>query len=36
VRGNLVYKDGEVVGERGTGRFVERKFTATKGLEVRV
>jgi len=36
VRGNLVYKDGEVVGERGSGRFVERKFTATKGLEVRV
>ena len=36
VRGSLVYKDGEVVGERGTGRFVERKFTATKGLEVRV
>ena len=36
VRGNLVYKDGEVVGERGSGRFVERKFTATKGMEVRV
>ncbi len=36
VRGNLVYRDGEVVGERGSGRFVERKFTATKGLEVRV
>ena len=36
VRGNLVYRDGEVVGERGSGRFVERKFTSTKGLEVRV
>src|SRR5215218_9530100 len=36
VRGNLVYGDGEVVGERGSGRFVERSFTATKGLEVRV
>ena len=36
VRGDLVYKDGEVVGERGSGRFVERKFTATKGMEVRV
>ena len=36
VRGNLVYKDGEVVGGRGSGRFVERKFTATKGMEVRV
>jgi dihydropyrimidinase len=35
VRGNLVYKGGEVVGERGSGRFVERKFTATKGMEVR-
>ena len=33
---NLVYKDGEVVGERGSGRFVERSFTATKGMEVRV
>ena len=36
VRGGLVYKDGEVVGERGSGRFVERAFTATGGLEVRV
>lgn len=36
VRGNLIYKDGEVVGERGSGRFVERRFTATKGMEVRV
>ncbi|HET7481135.1 MAG TPA: hypothetical protein VFJ72_16640, partial [Rubrobacteraceae bacterium] len=36
VRGGLVYKDGEVVGERGSGRFVERRFTATRGLEVRV
>jgi dihydropyrimidinase len=36
VRGNLVYRDGEVVGERGSGRFIERSFTATDGLEVRV
>jgi dihydropyrimidinase len=36
VRGNPVFRDGEVVGERGSGRFVERSFTATKGLEVRV
>ncbi len=36
VRGGLVYKDGDVVGERGSGRFVERRFTATKGLEARV
>jgi dihydropyrimidinase len=36
VRGGLVYKDGEVVGERGAGRFVERSFTATRGLEARV
>ena len=36
VRGNVVYRDGEIVGERGSGRFVERKFTATKGLEARV
>ena len=36
VRGNLVYRDGEVVGERGSGRFIERSFTATSGLEVRV
>ncbi|MGI8860393.1 MAG: dihydropyrimidinase [Rubrobacteraceae bacterium] len=35
VRGNLVYRDGEVVGEHGSGRFVERKFTAT-GLEAQV
>ncbi len=34
VRGNLVYRDGEVVGERGSGRFVERSFVAP-GLEVR-
>jgi dihydropyrimidinase len=26
VRGSLVYKDGEVVGERGSGRFVERSL----------
>jgi dihydropyrimidinase len=36
VRGSLVYRDGEVVGERGSGRFIERRFTATSGLEVRV
>jgi dihydropyrimidinase len=36
VRGSLVYRDGEVVGERGSGRFIERSFTATSGLEVRV
>jgi dihydropyrimidinase len=36
VRGGLVYEDGEVVGERGSGRFIERKFTATDGLEARV
>ena len=36
VRGGLVYKDSEVVGERGSGRFVERSFTVTEGLEVRV
>ena len=35
VRGNLVYKDGEVVGERGSGRFIERSFKAP-GLEVGV
>ncbi len=35
VRGELVYKDGEVVGERGSGRFVERRFTAP-ALEVGV
>jgi dihydropyrimidinase len=27
VRGNLVYRDGEVVGERGSGRFVERSLS---------
>src|SRR5215217_3871696 len=36
VRGGLVYKDGEVVGERGSGQFIQRSFTATEGLEVRV
>ncbi|HKH78120.1 MAG TPA: dihydropyrimidinase [Rubrobacteraceae bacterium] len=36
VRGSLVYRDGEVVGERGSGKFIERRFTATSGLEVRV
>lgn len=36
VRGGLVYRDGEIVGERGSGRFVERSFTAKEGLEVRV
>jgi dihydropyrimidinase len=36
VRGGLVYRDGEVVGERGSGRFVGRSFTAAEGLEVRV
>ena len=36
VRGGLVYRDGEVVGERGAGRFIERSFTATSGLEMRV
>ncbi len=39
VRGNPVYRDGEVVGvvgERGSGRCVERKFVATKGSEARV
>ena len=36
VRGGLVYRDGEVVGERGSGKFVGRSFTATEGLEVRV
>jgi dihydropyrimidinase len=28
VRGNLVYRDGEVVGEHGSGRFIERTFSA--------
>ncbi|MEW6635956.1 MAG: dihydropyrimidinase [Actinomycetota bacterium] len=36
VRGDLVYRDGEIVGERGSGKFIERSFTATSGLEVRV
>ena len=36
VRGNLVYKDGEILGEHGSGRFVERIFTATRGLEAKV
>jgi dihydropyrimidinase len=36
LRGNLVYKDGEIVGEHGSGRFVERVFTATRGLETKV
>src|SRR5918997_617575 len=35
VRGNLVYRDGELVGERGSGRFVERNFKATN-VEVKV
>ena len=35
VRGGLVYKDGEVVGERGNGKFIERSFTAPD-VEVRV
>ena len=35
VRGNLAYKDGEIVGEHGSGRFVERSFTVP-GLEVKV
>jgi dihydropyrimidinase len=35
VRGNLVYKDGEIVGEHGSGRFIERSFTATL-LEAKV
>ncbi len=36
VRGRLVYRDGEIIGEHGSGRFVERSFTATRGLEARV
>jgi len=36
VRGNLVYKNGEIVGVHGSGRFVERIFTATRGLEAKV
>ncbi|MDP8925485.1 MAG: dihydropyrimidinase [Actinomycetota bacterium] len=35
VRGNLAYKDGEIVGEHGSGRFIERSFTVP-GLEVKV
>jgi dihydropyrimidinase len=27
VRGNLAYKDGEIVGEHGSGRFIERSST---------
>jgi dihydropyrimidinase len=26
VRGNLIYKDGEIVGEHGSGKFIERSF----------
>src|SRR5918911_552229 len=26
VRGNLIYKDGEIVGEPGSGKFIERSF----------
>jgi len=36
VRGRLVYRDGEIMGEHGSGRFVERSFTVTRGLEARV
>ena len=35
VRGNLVYRDGEVIGERGSGKFVERSFKAAN-VEVKV
>ena len=35
VRGNLVYRDGEIMGEHGSGRFIQRSFTAT-GLEAKV
>jgi dihydropyrimidinase len=35
VRGNLVYRDGEVIGERGSGKFVERSFNAAN-VEVKV
>lgn len=35
VRGNLVYRDGEVLAERGSGKFIERSFTAPD-LEVKV
>jgi hypothetical protein len=33
VRGNLVYRDDEVAGERGSASFIERSFAAP-GLEV--
>jgi hypothetical protein len=33
--GKLVYRDGEVVGERGSGSFIERSIAAP-GLEVEV
>ncbi len=36
VWGKLVYTDSEIIGEHGSGRFVERSFTATRGLEARV
>ncbi|HZF58020.1 MAG TPA: dihydropyrimidinase [Rubrobacter sp.] len=36
VRGRLVYRDGEIIGEHGSGRFVERSFTAKRGLEAKV
>ena len=32
VRGNPVYKDGEIVGERGSGRFVERSLALPESL----
>jgi dihydropyrimidinase len=35
VRGNLVCRDGEVIGERGSGKFVERSFNAAN-VEVKV
>jgi dihydropyrimidinase len=35
VRGNLVCRDGEVIGERGSGKFVERSFKAAN-VEVKV
>jgi dihydroorotase-like cyclic amidohydrolase len=35
VRGSLDYRDGEAVGERGSGGFIERSFAAP-GQEVRV
>ncbi|MDQ3911750.1 MAG: amidohydrolase family protein, partial [Actinomycetota bacterium] len=36
VRGNLVYNDGDILGEHGWGRFIERSLTAAPGLEARV